>query len=86
MYAHPARKQIIDALRTIPALSGVRFEKDGKWVKPTPQMLRAATDQLLFELWMRGFAVSARTPENKGDRDPSLHEQWRDTKRHTVGV
>ena len=53
---------------------------DGKRLKPGARNI--LIDKILWELWMRGYAVSARTPSDMAfDRDPELHERWRATKR-----
>jgi hypothetical protein len=59
----------------------------GKVGAPTDALLRQLTDRVLMELWMRGFAVSARKLADRsptGERvDPEAHAAWRDTKGRT---
>lgn len=53
---------------------------DGKRLKPGAR--NVLIDKMLWELWMRGYAISARTMNDKGfDRDPETHDAWRSSKR-----
>lgn len=84
MYGHAARQTLIAVLKDAPEMMvGVFPNSRGKVGKPTDALLRQMADRILMELWMRGFAVSARTPSDKsptGNRDPELHAAWRATK------
>ena len=81
MYGHSAREALFAILKNAPELVDARIKKEDKPVRITPQRLRRLTDRVLKELWHRGFAVSARTPDDKGDRSPEHHDAWRATKR-----
>jgi hypothetical protein len=71
MYGQTARKAILRVLKE-------------PWSKIRDQRSRKLTDRLISELWMMGFAVSARRPSDpapvKGGRDPAAHKAWRDQK------
>lgn len=77
MYGHNARKAMIAILKDSPEL------KVGEPPKSvvTPAGLTKIADRMLIELWMRGFAVSARKPAAKppkgASRDPEDHKTWR---------
>ena len=81
MYGHSARKALFAILKDAPELADARIKRENKPIKITPARLRKLTDRVLVELWHRGFAVSARTPDDKGDRNPEHHADWRATKR-----
>jgi hypothetical protein len=77
MYGHKARNTLIALLKESPEL------KVGEPPKSvvTPTGYRKIADRLLIELWMRGFAVSARKPTDRAPKDaPTDHKAWRDQK------
>jgi hypothetical protein len=55
---------------------------DGKRLKPGAR--NALVEKILLELWMRGYAVSARTMNDlyrdPASRDPEVHKAWRNSK------
>jgi hypothetical protein len=76
MYGHKARTSLIAILKEAPEL---------KVGEPPTSILKAAdytkiVDRLLIELWMRGFAVSARKVGTKPPKDAPDHKAWRDRK------
>jgi hypothetical protein len=77
MYGHKARASLIAILKEAPEL---------KIGDPPKSVLKPAAyakivDRLLVELWMRGFAVSARHPHNPPPfKDMPDHKAWRDEK------
>jgi hypothetical protein len=76
MYGHKARNALIAILKEAPEL---------KVGEPPKSVLTAAgyrkiVDRLLVELWMRGFAVSARHPNNPPFKGAPDHKAWRDAK------
>jgi hypothetical protein len=76
MYGHKARATLIALLKEAPEL---------KVGEPPTSILKAAdftkiADRLLIELWMRGFAVSARKVGSKPPKDAPDHKAWRDEK------
>ena len=84
MYGHKARNAIIRVLTEAPELADLRLmeapERALPWSKIKGQRSRKLADRLLVELWFMGFAVSARTPKDRGDRDPTTHKAWRNSK------
>jgi hypothetical protein len=76
MYGHKARNTLIALLKESPEL------KVGNPPKSvvTPNGYRQIVDRLLVELWMRGFAVSARKAGDKPPADAPDHKAWRDKK------
>jgi hypothetical protein len=76
MYGHKARNTLIALLKEAPEL------KVGEPPKSvvTPVGYRKIADRLLIELWMRGFAVSARKPTDRPPADVPDHKAWRDQK------
>jgi hypothetical protein len=76
MYGHKARTTLIALLKESPEL------KVGDPPKSvvTPDGYRKIADRLLIELWMRGFAVSARKVGMKPPKDAPEHKAWRDEK------
>jgi hypothetical protein len=70
-------------LKEAPELADLRTEKE-PWSKVRDQRSRKLADRLISELWMMGFAVSARRPSDpapvKGGRDPAAHKAWRNSK------
>jgi hypothetical protein len=84
MYGQTARKAILRVLKEAPELTDLRAETL-TWAKLKDQRSRKLADRLLVELWMMGFAVSARQPDDQapagaGGRDPEAHKAWRDQK------
>ena len=76
MYGHKARASLIAILKEAPEL---------KVGEPPTSILKAAdytkiVDRLLIELWMRGFAVSARKVGMKAPKDAPDQKAWRDEK------
>jgi hypothetical protein len=55
---------------------------DGKRLKPSAR--NKLIERILLELWMRGYAVSARTMNDlyrdPTARNPAAHRDWRDQK------
>jgi hypothetical protein len=92
MYGQTARKAILRVLREAPELADLRLvtKQEGldlrlePWSKIRDTRSRKLADRLVSELWMMGFAVSARRPSDpapvKGGRDPAAHKAWRDSK------
>jgi hypothetical protein len=87
MYGHKARNAIIRVLTEAPELEDLRLilkeapePRAVPWSKIKGQRSRKLADRLLVELWFMGFAVSARTPNDRGDRDPFTHKAWRNSK------
>jgi hypothetical protein len=76
MYGHKARNSLIAILKEAPEL------KIGEPPKSVlkPQAYAKIVDRLLVELWMRGFAVSARKPKDRAPKDVPDHKAWRDEK------
>jgi hypothetical protein len=77
MYGHKARATLIALLKEAPEL------KVGEPPKPvvTPKGYAKIADRLLIELWMHGFAVSARKVGAKPPKGASDdHKGWRDAK------
>jgi hypothetical protein len=76
MYGHKARNCLIALLKEAPEL------KVGDPPKSvvTPKGFAKIADRLLVELWMRGFAVSARKPSDRAPKDAPDHKAWRDEK------
>jgi hypothetical protein len=76
MYGHKARATLIALLKEAPEL------KVGEPPKSvvTPAGYRKIADRLLVELWMRGFAVSARKRTDRAPKDAPEHKAWRDQK------
>jgi hypothetical protein len=76
MYGHKARNTLIALLKEAPEL------KVGDPPKSvvTPVGYRKIADRLLVELWMRGFAVSARKITDKPPADVPDHKAWRNEK------
>lgn len=83
MYGQTARKAILRVLKEAPELADLRTEEQ-TWNKVKDQRSRKLADRLLAELWMMGFAVSARQPSDRSPlasgRDPLAHKAWRDQK------
>jgi hypothetical protein len=86
MYGQTSRKAILRVLKEAPELADLqtKAEVPVPWHKVRDQRTRKLADRLLSELWMMGFAVSARRPSDpapvKGGRDPAAHKAWRDQK------
>jgi hypothetical protein len=76
MYGHKARNTLIALLKESPEL------KVGEPPKSvvTPTGYRKIADRLLVELWMHGFAVSARKVGARAPKDAPDHKEWRDKK------
>lgn len=72
MYGHKARDSIVAILKEAPELRVA----DAPVV--TPKGFRNIADRLLIELWMRGFAVSARKVGAKPPKDAPDQKAWRD--------
>ena len=82
MYGHSARKALFAILKDAPEMKLGRFPNArGKEGQITDSLLRQLTNRVILDFWHRGFAVSARTPDDKGDRNPEHHADWRATKR-----
>lgn len=85
MYGHTARKALMRVFREAPELRECHVpDTKGRQRKLRATDHRKLADRLLVELWMMGFAVSARKP---ADRPPSshgrshqAHEAWRASK------
>jgi hypothetical protein len=90
MYGHKARNSLIRILTEAPELTDLYAPSDTKaeppkpWSKVKGVRSRKLADRLLVELWMMGFAVSARVRADpapvKGGRDPAVHKSWRNDK------
>jgi hypothetical protein len=76
VYGHKARNCLIALLKEAPEL------KVGDPPKSvvTPTGYRKIADRLLVELWMRGFAVSARKSSDRAPKDVPDHKAWRNEK------
>ena len=76
MYGHKARNTLIALLKESPEL------KVGDPPKSvvTPKGYRDIADRLLVELWMRGFAVSARKVGARPPKNAPDQKAWRDAK------
>jgi hypothetical protein len=77
VYGHKARNTLIALLKESPEL------KVGDPPKSvvTPDGYRKIADRLLIELWMHGFAVSARKVGEKPPKGATDdHKGWRDKK------
>jgi hypothetical protein len=75
MYGHKARNVLIALLKEAPELKAGDPPKS----VVTPTAYRAIADRLLVELWMHGFAVSARKRGDRAPKDaPPDHKEWRD--------
>jgi hypothetical protein len=91
MYGQTARKAILRVLKEAPELADLQTKAEATeqakpWSKVRDHRSRKLADRLIAELWMMGFAVSARQPSDhaplKAGRDPSVHKAWRDQKLH----
>jgi hypothetical protein len=86
MYGQTSRKAILRVLKEAPELADLqtKTEVPEPWSKVRDTRSRKLADRLLAELWMMGFAVAARTPNDhapvRGGRDPAVHKAWRDQK------
>lgn len=86
MYGQTARKAVIRILKEAPELADLatRGEPPVPWGKIKDFRTRKLANRLISELWMMGFAVSARTPADKSPlasgRDPLAHKAWRNAK------
>lgn len=81
MYATGARKALHTVLSEAPEMEAAL---EGWEKRERTRLMRQLTDRLILELWMRGFAVSAR---KVGDRPPTEkldHDAWRSSKRATA--
>lgn len=66
MYGHNARQEVLAILKDAPELKDARVPNRNGEPKAIPlSRMRALTDRLLVELWLRGFAVSARALSDK---------------------
>jgi hypothetical protein len=76
MYGHKARNSLIAILKEAPEL------KIGEPPKSVlkPQAYAKIVDRLLIELWMHGFAVSARKVGSKPPKDAPDQKAWRERK------
>lgn len=74
MYGHRARETIIAILKECPELKV--GEPPTSVVKTTGY--RQMADRLIIELWMRGFAVSARKVGAKPPSGAPDQKAWRD--------
>jgi hypothetical protein len=83
MYGHTSRMAIWRVLREAPELASLRTETE-TWAKIKDARCRKLANRLLAELWMMGFAVSARKPSDhapvKAGRNSAVHKAWRDQK------
>lgn len=83
MYGKNVRQSLLATLKEAPELKIARAPTiKGPELKPlTAVLLGQLADRILMELWMRGFAVSGRTPEDvppMGAREtPAAHDAWR---------
>jgi hypothetical protein len=77
MYGQTARGSLFRVLKEAPEMAGVPS-------KIRDRTCRKLADRLIAELWMLGYAVSARQPNDheplKGGRDPEVHHAWRNSK------
>ena len=84
MYGASARKALFAVLKQMEEMQLGKFPNArGKEGKATDALLRQIAERTIYELWMRGFAVSARTPADlspTGDRSPAAHADWRTSK------
>jgi hypothetical protein len=89
MYGQTARKAILRVLKEAPELADLQTKAEATeqakpWSKVRDHRSRKLADRLIAELWMMGFAVSARTPKDhepvKGMRHPKAHADWRNSK------
>jgi hypothetical protein len=89
MYGQTARKAILRVLKEAPELADLQTKAEATeqakpWSKVRDHRSRKLADRLIAELWMMGFAVSARKPSDhepvKGGRDPEVHKAWRNSK------
>ena len=85
MYGHSARHALMRIFKEAPELREChRPDTMGKERKLRASDHRKLADRLITELWMMGFAVSARKPADrppvKGGRDPLKHREWRERK------
>lgn len=85
MYGKNARQTLLAVLKDAPEMKIGRFPNSkGKDGPPSDSLLRQLADRILMELWMRGFAVSARKLADRsptGERvDREAHDAWRATK------
>lgn len=81
MYGKNARNSLMAAMKDAPEMKLGRFPNArGKEGPISDTLLRQLTDRIILELWHRGFALSARSLLDYGNRDPELHRQWRSTK------
>lgn len=83
MYGHTARLAIWRVLREAPELKDLKTEGES-WGKIKDARCRKLANRLLAELWMMGYAVSARVPSDhapvKAGRKPETHKAWRNSK------
>jgi hypothetical protein len=86
MYGHTARMAIWRVLREAPELTDLRTQEGATWAKVKDTKCRKLANRMLAELWMMGFAVSARQPSDraplKAGRNSAVHKAWRDQKLH----
>ena len=76
MYGHKARNCLIAILKEAPEL---KVGEPPKSVVSAKGYAKIA-DRLLIELWMRGFAVSAREVWTRPPKNAPDHKAWRDAK------
>lgn len=82
MYGTNAKKALLAALKEAPEVKALWARSPQLEPKAKPDtILRQLTDRLMMELWNRGFAVSARTHGDKGERSREAHDRWRAAKR-----
>lgn len=90
MYATNARKALLAVLKEAPEMKALKgWDAEARKKGPSADtILRQLTDRVLMELWMRGFAVSARQLKDRsptGERvDPAMHDAWRKSKSKTL--
>lgn len=86
MYGQTARNAVLRVLKEAPELADLqtRGEPPVPWSKLKDNRTRKLANRLLSELWMMGFAVSARKPSDRppegASRDPEKHKAWRNAK------